>query len=409
MSKRKVTKSRNGTGSLFQRKDGQWAASVRYTAKDGTRKRKVVYGRTRAEAQRKMEQVRSWITDDRPVEQSTDTLATFLHTWTQTSLAVSSRRESTKQTYETVLGSLVIPHLGDVKLADLTASLVEDWMRGLIGEGKSAATVRKAADVLAMAIDGAVRDDLLRSNVVRSAQKPYLGRSEVRFYSSRELAAIREAAAGHRMASLLEVAAYTGLRKGELLALRWRDVDLDGQQLRITGSLSRVRGRLVRQEPKTNAGTRVVPLIAPALAGIQAAREQQDSDRAAFTGWTNPADYVFTTPSGEPVDPSNLGRWFRKVTAAARLRSDDGNVTQMRVTDGSWHTLRHSAASNLLRAGVPMIVVSRLLGHSKIQITIDLYGHLTNSDIADAVTAGFTGYGEQDGGENVVPLRAVNL
>ena len=409
MSKRKVTKSRNGTGSLFQRKDGQWAASLRYTAKDGTRKRKVVYGRTRAEAQRKMEQVRAWIADDRPVEQSTDTLATFLHTWTQTSLAVSSRRESTKQTYETVLGSLVIPHLGDVKLADLTASLVEDWMRGLIGEGKSAATVRKAADVLAMAIDGAVRDDLLRSNVVRSAQKPYLGRSEVRFYSSRELAAIREAAAGHRMASLLEVAAYTGLRKGELLALRWRDVDLDGQQLRITGSLSRVRGRLVRQEPKTNAGTRVVPLIAPALAGIQAAREQQDSDRAAFTGWTNPADYVFTTPSGEPVDPSNLGRWFRKVTAAARLRSDDGNVTQMRVTDGSWHTLRHSAASNLLRAGVPMIVVSRLLGHSKIQITIDLYGHLTNSDIADAVTAGFTGYGEQDGGENVVPLRAVNL
>lgn len=136
-----------------------------------------------------------------------------------------------------------------------------------------------------------------------------------------------------------------------------------------------------------------MPLVGDALQALDDARGLQALDREASEHWRNDDGFVFTTESGEPVDPSNLGRWF------ARVRKRAGMST------GSWHTLRHSAASRLLRNGSPILVVPRLLGHAKVQITLDLYGHLTTSDIAEAVALGFTGYGKADQ-DNVVPLRS---
>jgi site-specific recombinase XerD len=151
-----------------------------------------------------------------------------------------------------------------------------------------------------------------------------------------------------------------------------------------------------------------VPLVGDAHQALLDQRDQQLADREASPHWTNPAGYVFTTESGEPVDPSNLGRWFATIRQSARLRDGAGTLTGETIPSGSWHTLRHSAASTLLRAGTPMLVVSRLLGHSKVQITLDLYGHLTTSDIAEAVAVGFTGYGKASGpDDNVVSLRSV--
>lgn len=433
--KKSTGKARSGTGSIVKRADGMWVGAMRFTDRNGKKVRKYVYSTDKAECERKLNDVRRMVEDAVPVLQSKDSVAAYVTAWATDILPVSNRRPSTVQTYQTIVRTLVVPGVGHLTLDTLTAREVEAWVTRLVASGKSASTIHKAVDILGLALDVAVRDGKVRTNAARDVDKPRITRTEVDFFTSDQVAALRQAAQGYRLDPLLTLAAFTGLRRGEALALRWRDVDLDRQQIRITGTLTRVKGRLVRQEPKTNAGTRVVPLVPEALQAIQAQGEIQQGDRAASPYWTNRAGYVFTTESGEPVDPANVGRWFAMIrgkAASAMFQADPhcdhhkpgkdgalptgeaacracGRTRDDYLPRGSWHTLRHSAASTLLRAGTPMIVVSRLLGHSKVQITLDLYGHLTNTDIAQAVAAGFTGYGTASTeAPNVVPIRAAN-
>jgi integrase len=386
-----MKKARHGDGSVYQRpQDGLWVGTVRLLDADGQRKRKTVYGKTKTEATKKLRAITRMVEDGVPVVESRATVASVVTPWAATTLPMGNRRASTVETYRTLIRTLVLPGVGTVPLADLTPQRVEEWAATMTAAGKSPATVRKAMDVLGMALDVAVRDKRLRTNPVREAARPRLARPDVSHYSSKEVAALLDNATG-RLSPALTLAVFTGLRRGEMLGLRWRDVDLAGGHFAVTGTLGRVGGKLTRTEPKTNAGVRVVPLVEEARQALLDAKTTQDADRAASPHWHD-SGYVFTTASGEPVDPDNLARWFTKV------RTDAG------VTHGSWHTLRHSAASTLLRSGVPMIVVSRLLGHAKIQITLDLYGHLTTSDIAEAVAVGFTGYGKTPT-DNVVPIR----
>lgn len=392
-SKRRVTKSRSGTGSVFQRADGLWVGTIRFVDVDGSRHRKTVYGSTKSAAESKLEEVRRFIADAVPVVQSRDAVGPLVSWWATSTLPVSHRRPSTVQTYQTIVRTVILPGIGATRLDELTPSAIDVWTGRLLDEGRSPASIRKALDILGLALDVAVRDGKIRTNPVREASKPRIPRTEVDFYTSDQIGALLRAAEGYRLEPLLRLAVFTGLRRGEALALRWRDVDAEAGTLRVTGTLGRVRGRLVRQEPKTNSGTRVVPLVGDALQALDDARALQALDQEASEYWRNDAGFVFTTESGEPVDPSNLGRWF------ARVRKRAG------ISTGSWHTLRHSAASRLLRNGTPILVVSRLLGHAKVQITLDLYGHLTTSDIAEAVALGFTGYGKADQ-DNVIPLRS---
>lgn len=393
-SRKRSTKSRAGTGSVYQRADGQWVGSIRFTDVDGTKRRKTVYGPDRATAEARLDAVRRMIADQVPVQQSKDATGAHVSWWATSTLPVSHRRPSTVETYQTIVRTVIVPGIGTVPLGDLTPTVLEAWTGRMLDEGRSPATIRKALDILGLALDVAVRDGKIRSNPVHDTAKPRITRSEVDFFTSDQVGRLLDAADGYRLDQLLRLAVYTGLRRGEALGLRWRDVDLDARTIRVTGTLTRVKGRLVRQEPKTNAGTRVVPLIGDAWQALVDQQALQAADRDASPYWRNDPGYVFTTESGEPVDPSNVGRWFTTVRDKAGIQS------------GSWHTLRHSAASTLLRAGTPMLVVSRLLGHSKVQITLDLYGHLTTSDIAEAVAVGFTGYGKPDQG-NVVPMRVV--
>lgn len=393
-TRKKTTKSRAGTGSVYQRSDGQWTGSIRFVDVDGSRRRRTVYGSTKEAAESKLEEVRRFIADQVPVVQSRDALGAHITWWASSTLPVSHRRPSTIQTYQTIVRTIILPSIGMLSLDELTPAAIDAWTSRMLDQGRSAATIRKALDILGLSLDVAVRDGKIRSNPVREASKPRVTRPEVDFFTSQQVAALLVAAQGYRLDPLLRLAVYTGLRRGEALGLRWRDVDLNARTIRVTGTLSRVKGRLVRQEPKTSAGTRVVPLIGDAYDALLDAQAIQQADRAASEYWDNGAGYVFTTESGEPVDPANVGRWFATIRTKAGIPS------------GSWHTLRHSAASTLLRAGTPMLVVSRLLGHSKVQITLDLYGHLTTTDIAEAVAVGFTGYGKADL-DNVVPLRTV--
>ena len=180
-----------------------------------------------------------------------------------------------------------------------------------------------------------------------------------------QVAELLDAAGSTRYAPLFELLVHTGLRRGEALALRGADVDLDRGMLRVRGTLARIDGVLVVTEPKTAKSNRFVPISAPAEHLLQDVRGSQAAERLRAGSAWHETGFVFTTETGDPCDPRNALRAFKVVAARAGL------------PDAGLHTLRHSAASAMLSHSVPLKVVSEILGHSSIAITGDVYGHVS--------------------------------
>ena len=192
------------------------------------------------------------------------------------------------------------------------------------------------------------------------------------------VSALLKAAEGHRHHAVLVLIAATGLRRGEALALRWADVDLDAGVLAVRGTLNRVTGKLVVSEPKTARSRRTVPLSPAAVALLRKHKTAQKRERlAAANQWTD-TGLVFTTEVGTPIDPRNL---LRTIQAAAHKAG---------ITGVGVHTLRHSTATVWMESGVHIKAVCDLLGHSSISITGDIYGHTTD-DTARAAVEGLDG------------------
>jgi integrase len=229
--------------------------------------------------------------------------------------------------------------------------------------------------VLRAILDTAVRDGAIAVNSSAAIRRPKGTSREAAHLTPAQVAELLDAAQSTRYAPLFELLVHTGLRRGEALALRWTDVDLDLDRgtLRVRGTLARIDGTLVVTEPKTAKSNRFVPVSAPAELLLRDLQRDQAAERVhAGSAW-HETGYVFTTETGEPCDPRNALRAFKVAATPAGLPS------------AGLHTLRHSAASVMLTHGVPLKVVSEILGHSSIAITGDVYGHVSPDVSRDAV------------------------
>jgi integrase len=259
--------------------------------------------------------------------------------------------------------------LAGVTLDRVRPSHVEGWLVELRRRGLAESTIRSAYTILRAVLDTAVRDGALAANPAAAIRRPRVTAKEAPHLTPVQVAELLVAADGSRYAPLFALLAHTGLRRGEALALQWSDVDLAKGVLRVRGTMSRIDGALTVTEPKTAKSKRFVPISEPAgrlLRRIQAAQAQEQ--RLAGSSWRR-TGFVFTTEFGEPCDPRNALRALRAAAAKAGL------------PPAGLHTLRHSAASVMLTRGVPLKVVSDILGHSSIAITGDIYGHVS-PDIA---------------------------
>ena len=244
-------------------------------------------------------------------------------------------------------------------------SLVEGWIVELRRKGLAESTIRSAYTILRAVLDTAVRDGALGSNPSAAIRRPRVTAKEAPHLTPAEVADLLSAADGGRYVSLFTLLVHTGLRRGEALALQWSDIDLSNGILRVRGTLSRIDGELVVTEPKTAKSKRFVPISEPAERLLRAQQAAQEEERRhAGSAWRQ-TGLVFTTEFGEPCDPRNAFRALRVAAAKAGL------------PHAGLQTLRHSAASVMLTRGVPLKVVSDILGHSSIAITGDIYGHVS--------------------------------
>jgi integrase len=372
-----------GEGTVRQLEDGTWwgqtslGYAVSYDERgrplQRRRIRRSVRGHTRSEVVRRLRELRAQGAGQRGA--AGQTVGAFLESWLA---RVELRlRPSTFERYRELIRVHVIPELGQTRLEKLTAEQVQRLCRGIHERGRAPRTVASVRSVIRAALNDAKRQRLIAHNPAQYVDLPRVVGRRVPAMTPADAESVLAAVRGHRVAPLVEIALSTGLRQGELLGLRWEDVELDNARLTVAGALQRVGGRLVLVEPKTRRSRRTLPLTAGAVAALRAQRQRQLEDRLrAGRRWQQRADdLVWTTSTGAALDGVELTRTFQRLLAAAGL-------PRMR-----FHDLRHGCASLLIAQGVDLRTVMEVLGHSTITLTADTYAHVSEALLDTARTA----------------------
>jgi integrase len=353
----------NGEGGVSRRKDGSWMA--RYTIQTPAgRKRKVIYARSQAEARRKLTEA---LADrDRGLTYDAEglTVEGYLARWLEDSVR-GSVKATTYQSYGSLVRLHVCPTLGRTKLAALTSAHIQTLYRAKLDEGLAPKTVKYIHTTLHRALKQAVRWGLVPRNAAAEVDPPRVSTPEMRPLSPTQARTLLDAAKGNRLEALYILAVTTGMRQGELLGLGWEDVDLEARTVRVRRTLALARGGPRLTEPKTKGSRRQIRLTAGAVQVLERHREHQEAEGILAGGEWNAWGLVFCTKRGTPIRRDNLhDKHWKPLLRRAEL------------PDIRFHDLRHTCATLLLTQGVHPKIVSEMLGHSSIAITLDTYSHV---------------------------------
>jgi len=232
----------------------------------GRRRRHVVYGQLRREVAAKLDEARNRLAADEPVKDARTTMAAFVDDWIRKALPASNRKPSTQENYATIARTHLSPApFGALTLDKLRPSDVEALLVAKRGAGLSDSTVRLIYTVCRAVLDIAVRDGIVRRNTAAAVNRPTIKRSDARYLTAEEAERLLEAARDDRLQPLIVLMLGTGLRRGEALALHWRDVDLSAGHVRVRWTLARVDRVLVFDDPKTERSRRFVSLPSPVV------------------------------------------------------------------------------------------------------------------------------------------------
>ncbi|MGP3934237.1 tyrosine-type recombinase/integrase [Nonomuraea sp. KM88] len=319
------------------------------------------------------------------VDRNTITVREYLDEWIEAHAV--EIKPKTLADYRHMINRYIKPNIGPLRLQAVRASTITKLYRDLMaGGGKngrplSSRTVDYVHAILRKAFRDAVNvDELLSSSPVEKAKRP---RREIRepgtVWTTDQLKAFLRYARDHRLWPFFHLAAYTGARRGELLHLRWSDVDLDAKELVIRGSASFIDG--ARVEGTTKSGRkRIVSLDDGTITVLRNQHKMQAADKLKVgPEWRGGGDYVFTTGWGEPVHPDTLSSLFPILIKRYNETYPDHPLPHARL-----HDLRHIHATTLLLAGVPVHVVAARLGHADPSITLRVYAHVIRAAEASA-------------------------
>ncbi len=368
----RLGKRANGEGSYRERPNGTWECRV--TLPNG--KRKSIYAPSfdaivaaRKKAERDIE-------NGRDLSAPRQTLEGFLNHWLS-EVVKPTVRASTYESYAGHVKNHLIPELGKHRLEKLTPQDVQSFLTLLTKKGLSPRTVTYARGVLRQALGQALKWGLVTRNVAQLTTPPRNARQPVKPLNPEQVRALLDASKNERMGPLYHVAIATGLRQGELLGLRWEDVDLEAGTLSVRHALQSRNGKPELVEPKTEKSRRALALAPSAVKALRLQRVRQAEDRLkAGPNWKG-ADWelVFASTIGTPLNASNVTHGFQETLRAAGLPRQ------------RFHDLRHCCASLLLAQNVPARVVMEQLGHSQISLTMNTYSHVMPTALRQAADA----------------------
>lgn len=275
--------------------------------------------------------------------------------------------ETTRDGYKEKLDNYIIPGLGNISLNALRAEHIQKWVNSLSKRGLSAKTIRNAFNILNPALKKAVVLHMIPSNPCEGVELPKLVRPEVAVYDSKDFKKVLDAAEGTDMYLIVLLELTVGLRRGELIALKWPQVDLKSGVLYIQENTVRAHGTTITKQPKSKAGNRKITVGSAVVAVLQQAKSEYEKDKAEWGPGFHDDGYVIRQPNGKPFKPDSIThKWrnFEKKHGFNHIK---------------FHGLRHSNATALIQAGVSPKVVQARLGHADVTITLNTYTHVRPS------------------------------
>jgi integrase len=362
-----VTKKRgNGEGSITKRGDGRWMARYTVHTANGP-KRKTVYGKTRKEAADKLARVLSDRVEGIVYDDENMTVGEYLEAWLKSSVR-GSVRQSSYDRDASLVNNHLRPALGGIKLKKLSAAHVQGFYRDRLDHGLSPSTVHKMHAIFHKALTQASNWHMVPRNVTETVRPPRPAPKEMCPLTSEEARRLLQAASGNRLEALYVLAVTTGMRQGELLALRWQDVDIRNGTVSVRRTLTRSGGRYTLGEPKTKKSRRSIRLTPRAVEALESHLDRQLREMGILGDRYEDRGLLFTTSTGGLINPSNL----RQMSLARLLK-------EARLPHIRFHDLRHTCATLLLTQGTHPKYVQDLLGHATIAITLDTYSHVMPS------------------------------
>jgi len=356
----------NGEGTIYRRRDGRFEGAAYFLTTGGTRKRISVYGRTRNDVHSQLTQAIVQAQRGIPIADRAWKLDDYLDYWLA-SVIRPNRRPATSEQYAWAISRYLKPGLGNYSLKRLSVPIVQTFLNQKIDEGHSVRKVHIIRMVLSSALGRALREELVGRNVARLVELPTYERTEIHPWSADESKQFLAAARTDPLYSGFVLLMLYGLRRGEVLGLRWGDVDFTSGEIHVRNQLQRVGGQLHQGPVKTRAGQRNLPLLNLAREVLTAHRARQDAARAStgvdWAGSGGEDELVLTTRTGNPIEPRNFVRSFHRIC-------EQNNIRVIKV-----HHVRHTAATMLKNLGVPARDAQLILGHSQISITQEIYQH----------------------------------
>ncbi len=353
----------NNEGCIYHRKDGSWCAQISLQGKRITK-----YARTQHECRQWVKDTLNKIEHGLTFEGSQLSVEAYMKSWL--SGKALARRPATVHNYKRYTEQYILPMIGKLRLQAVVPGHIRQLYLRMQLEGKGARTIQLVHVTLNCAFGQAVKEGLIGHNPLDGVERPKVETKHFEIFTEEQARDFLTAAQGHKYEALYYLALTTSLRKGEILGLRWTDVDWTKGTLKVERQLQQANWRAATLVPtKTKSSRRMIKLGHRALAMLEDHRQKQEQEKLLAGDRWQEHGMIFTTSIGTYIDQTKVSREFKALLRKA-------NLPEIR-----FHDLRHTSLSFLLDRGTPVNTVQKRAGHSKASVTTDIYGHaLDRSD-----------------------------
>lgn len=362
----KQLRSTRGNGSMRERSKGSW--QIRYDgppdAKGKVKKLSETFRGTKREAEKRKRELLGLIDSGDYLDKSGETVASFMQRWLDTYVATNNK-PATQRGYEGNIRRYINPAFGNVALQNLQPATIQQLYADMLERGLSATTVLHTHRVLREALNHGIKWGVLARNPADATTPPRPQTVELEMWDVPTIHAFLKAADDHPFRDIFHLAVLTGMRRGELLGLKWEYTNLSEKWLSVASTLQRINGKgLVIGSPKTKKSRRTIALSSESVELLKAVKTRQLEQRLSIGAAWQDNGYVFCQLDGKPLHPDKVSNEFKRIVDCASL------------PHLSLKGLRHAHATLLFSAGIHPKVVSERLGHSNISITMDIYSHV---------------------------------
>lgn len=354
-------------GHITKRSKGSYTIVLNLGRDPETGKRKqqwVSIKGTKKEAEKRLSELINQLDNGTYIKPKKTTLTEYLNMWLN-EYAKNNLSPRGFERYAGIIRKHLIPDLGKVTLTQLKPEHLQKHYTTKLNDGLSARTVRYHHALIHVALQTAVKWGLVSRNVADAVDPPHIRRSEMQTWNENEVNQFLEGTNDSPYYSLFYTALFTGMRRSELLALRWQDIDFIYSQIYVNRSLHQLKdGSFIFTQPKSAKSSRTIALTPSTMLMLKEYQEKQKLERAMSGNPLTDTDLVFSNLEGEPLRPNTITRAWTTLTANCGLK-------RIRL-----HDARHTHASLMLKQGIHPKIVQERLGHSSIQMTIDTYSHV---------------------------------